>query len=78
MRADLVVVHAPGFDDGGGFSAISEPLLVETLIAKPAVEPFVRAVLPGFSGCGLGSVNPVVGQPAQDGGGHELGTVVGA
>ena len=46
----LVVVIAPGFDQGSGFAARTEPLDGQTLVAELAVEAFVGAVLPGLAG----------------------------
>jgi hypothetical protein len=49
MRAHLIEVLAPGFDDHFGLGARPEPLHAQALVAELAVEAFQRAVLPGPS-----------------------------
>jgi hypothetical protein len=46
MRSHLVVVAAPVLDQSTGFLPRPEPLLVQTLIAKPTIEALIGAVLP--------------------------------
>jgi hypothetical protein len=50
VRANLVVVTAPGLDHRDGFGTAAEVLQVEALVTKTAIEAFVGAVLPWFAG----------------------------
>jgi hypothetical protein len=45
VRLDVVVVDAPALDDGAGLGQDGEDLLVQALVAEPAVEAFDEAVL---------------------------------
>ncbi|SSP03799.1 Uncharacterised protein [Acinetobacter baumannii] len=69
VRPDVVVVDAPAFDDGAGLGQGGEDLLVQALVAEPAVEAFDEAILlrlarrdvmPGHAG----AVGPLEDRPA--------------
>jgi hypothetical protein len=45
-----VVPHPPGLDDPSGIAQGQKPVLVEALVAKPAVETFDERVLRGLQG----------------------------
>lgn len=49
VRPDMMVVDAPALDDGAGFGQGVEDLLVQALVAEPAVEAFDEAILLGFA-----------------------------
>jgi hypothetical protein len=56
MRSHLVVMATPVLDQDSGFLPRSEPLLVQTLIAKLPIEALIGAVLPRLAWivqCGL-------------------------
>lgn len=46
MRAHVVVVPAPGLDDGPRLGSRAEPFEAQARVAELAVEPLARAVLP--------------------------------
>ena len=50
IRSNLVVMTAPVLDQDTGLLWRSEPLLVQTLIAKPPIEVLIVTVLPGLAG----------------------------
>jgi len=65
MRAHLVEVPAPGFDDDPGLGARPEPLHAQALVAELAVETFQRAVLPGLAGIDQRGLDPLIDDPLQ-------------
>src|SRR5690625_5196098 len=76
MRALFVVVSPPLLN--AGLEPMTVPLDREALVPELAIERFVCAGLPRFTRvneCGL-DLRPL--QPSQDGGCHELRSVVGA
>ena len=61
VRPDEIVVEPPALDDGAGLGEAGEDLLVQALVAEPAVEALDEAVLlrlargdvvPGTGRCG--------------------------
>jgi hypothetical protein len=50
MRPDLVVVLSPRFDSPSGAKQAAEPMLVQAVIAKLAVERLDEGVLRPFAG----------------------------
>ena len=73
MRPDVVVVASPLLDADLGVHAVSEPLQAQKFVAEFPVERFVGRILPRFAGVNQRRVDLRVGEPAQDGGGDELG-----
>ncbi len=67
VGTDLVVVLAPGFDDGNSFSSRTEPLDGQALVSELAVEAFIGAVLPGLAWIVEHGGNAGVRDPFQDG-----------
>ena len=76
VRSDGVVMLAPRFDQNGGLAAAAEPLQAEALVAKLAVERFVGAVLPWLARIDQRGVDPILGQPLEDGVADELRSAV--
>src|ERR1017187_6675164 len=76
MRSDLVVLAPELFNDDLRIDSISEPLHRQALITQLAVERLVGAVLPGFARIDAGGVDVSLQQPAQDGSGDELRTII--
>src|SRR5712664_2752527 len=56
VRPNRIVVQAPGFDDLARLSQAEEPVLVETLVAEPAVEALDVGILVWLAG--LDEVQP--------------------
>src|SRR5258705_1136050 len=50
VRPNRIIVQAPGFDDLARLRQAEEPVLVEALIAEPAVEALDVGILIGFAG----------------------------
>ena len=78
MRSHLVVMTAPVLDQDTGFLSRSEPLLVQTLIAKPPVEALIGAVLPGLAGVVQRGLDIRFSDPRQDRVADELRAVIRA
>src|SRR5580693_1307400 len=74
----MVVEAAPGFDDDPSFSGVLEPLAVQALVAKLAVEALDVSVLPGAAWSDERRTDVLISQPAHDGTGGELGAIVAA
>ena len=72
LRSVLVVLVSPGFDDRLGVGQAREPVLVEALIAEPAVERFDIGVLIGFARFDQAQGDPAFMRPGQHGSAAEL------
>src|SRR5476649_1687434 len=77
MRSDMVVVAAPGFDDGLSLSSGAEPFHGKALVTQLTVKAFVSTVLPGFARVDVGGGDGFAGEPFEDGLTDEFGAVVG-
>ena len=77
MRAHLVEVFAPGFDDALGLGARPEPLHAQALVGEFAVEALQRAVLPRLAGIDQGGLDALIDDPLQQRPRDELRAVVG-
>ena len=77
VRTDVVVVAAPGIDEDACFDAAAEPFQRQAFVAELAVETLGIAVLPGFTGIDQRGVDPLLGQPVENGMADELRAVVG-
>src|SRR5215469_16730194 len=78
MRARFVIVLPPLFDPLACVSQTAEPVLVQTLIAKAAVETLDVAVLHRASGLNRVPLDTLLVGPLIDGTTHELRSVVTA
>ena len=76
MRSYLVVVPPPLLDADSRIDAIPKPLQRQMLVTESAVERFVGRILPRLPWIDQRRVDARVGEPPQNGGGHELGSVV--
>ena len=76
MRPHLVVVLSPLLDPDLRVHAVPKPLEAQELVAELPVERFVGGILPRLPRVDQRRVNARVTEPAQDGGGHELRSVV--
>ena len=72
LRSVLVVLVSPGFDDRLGVGQAREPVLVEALIAEPAVERFDIGVLIGFARFDQAQGDTAFMRPGQHGSAAEL------
>jgi hypothetical protein len=77
MRADLVVMTPPIFDDDPGLLQGIEDLAIEQFIPKLRVEALAIAILPGAAGFDVGGLGPNSRDPILDGPGDELRAVIG-
>src|SRR5262249_41512248 len=78
MRAHLVVLPTPRFDQHLRVDSVLEPLHAEAFVSKFPVEALVRSVLPRLAGIDQGRLDLLVSQPAQDRSRDELRAVVGS
>ena len=72
----LVVVLSSLLDPDRRVHAVPKPLEAQKLVAELPVERFVGGMLPRLPRVDQRRVNARVAEPAQDGGGHELRSVV--
>ncbi len=72
-----VIVDPPGLDDLSGFGQPVEQVLIETLVAQPAIEAFDEGVLGGFARRDVMPFDAPVMGPFEDGVAGHLGSVVG-
>lgn len=75
VRSECVVVNPPFFDDLSGFWQAGEEVLIEALVAQPAVEAFDESVLGRLAGSDVMPFHAPFFLPGQDGAGGQLGTV---
>ena len=61
MRSHRVVMTAPVLDQGPNFLPRSEPILVQTLIAKPPIEALIGVVLPRLAKVVQGGLSHRIG-----------------
>ena len=73
---DEIVVEPPAFDDGAGLGETGEDLLVQALVAQPAVEALDEAVLLRFARGDLAPSEAGAIGPFEDGAAGHLGAVV--
>jgi hypothetical protein len=78
VRADGVVVLAPGFDKHLRLAPGAKPLDAETLVAEAPVERLVGAVLPRFTRVDDRGLDVRVGEPLEDSAADELRSAIGA
>jgi len=64
MRANVIVIVAPGLDNFACFVQADEHMFVEAFIAQPAVKGFDESVLHRFAGLDVVPSDPIDG-PAQ-------------
>ena len=76
MWPHLVVVLSPLLDPDLRVHAVPKPLEAQKLVAEFSVEGFVGGILPRLPRIDQRRVNAGVAEPAQDGGGDELRSVV--
>jgi hypothetical protein len=76
VRASLVVVCPPFFDDLASVSEGEEPVFVQALVAQPAVEALDVGVLDGLAGIDEAQANTVLIGPLVEGLAGQLGAVV--
>ena len=76
MRPHLVVVLSPLLDPDLRVHAVPKPLKAQELVAELPVERFVGGILPRLPRVDQRRVNTRVAEPAQNGGGHELWSIV--
>src|SRR6185312_12344642 len=76
VRSVGVVVDPPCFDDLPCFVEIAEQVLVEALVAQPAVEALDEAILHRLAWCNVVPFDVAFLLPGQDGVRGELGAVV--
>ena len=74
----LGVVVTPPLNDDPGLGERVEDLSIEQLIAKPGVEAFDEAVLPGTAPLNVGRLGPDGSDPVLHGLGDEFRSVVGS
>ena len=67
MRSLLVVVAPPGLEHGAGMRQRSEQRLVQQLVAQPAIEALVVAVLLGLARRDVMPADAGLVGPAEDG-----------
>ena len=78
MRPHLVVVPAPGLDDGPGLGSRAEPFEAQALVAELAVEALRRTVLPRLARIDQRGLDALLDDPLQERAGDELRPVIGA
>lgn len=78
MRANRVVVAAPGFDHDLGLGAREKPFEAQALVAELTVEALADAILPGLAGVDQRRLDALLGDPLQQRTGDELRPIVGA
>ncbi len=63
MGTAAIVVEPPRFDDAPGIGQTDEPVLIQTLIAQPAVETLYDGVLDRFARLNAMAPNPTLVRP---------------
>ena len=76
MRSECVVVDPPFFDDPSGLWQAGKEVLIEALVAQPAIEALDEAVLGRLARCDVVPFHAPFFLPGQDGARGELGAVV--
>lgn len=77
MWPDRVVVYPPGFDDAPGVTETVEEMLVQALVAQPAVEALDEGVLCRLSRRDVVPLNAGLAHPFQDRMTGQLRAIVG-
>ena len=76
MRALVIVILSPAFQDHFRLRETDEDLHIQAFIAQFVVKTFPESVLPGAAGVNVMGLDPLFGEPGLDRFGHELRTVV--